>query len=49
MDNEFDSVRNNEMKKPFELFEELKKELEFLPNDEAKTGIINGFIFLLHQ
>lgn len=34
-------------KEPMELFEELKKELEFLPDEEAKAGIIHAFIHAL--
>ena len=34
-------------KEPQELFEELKKELDFLPNEVAKMGIIQGFIHAL--
>ncbi len=37
----------SEYKQPAELFEELKEELPFLPNDEAKTGMINGYIYAL--
>jgi len=42
---------NNEVlyKEPAELFKELKKELEFLPNEEAKDWIINSFIYTLHM
>ena len=37
----------SECKEPADLFEQLKEELPFIPNEEAKQGIINGYIYAL--
>ena len=37
----------NNQKMPHELFEELKKEIPFIPNEEEKMGLIIAFAYQL--